>query len=252
MDLGLSGRTAIVSGASSGMGLAIARQLSQEGADVALFARREDLLEAAVEELGRERALAVAGDSTQPEDLERLVAAARERFGRVDIVVNNTGGPRGGAFADLSDADWLAGFDLSVLSAIRLTRLALPDLRSGGQGRVVNVTSYSVLKTAPGLFLSSAVRRAVVGWTMALAQEEGVHGITVNSIAPGYIDTDRLRYFYGLRDDPEAARAADLERIPMRRFGAPEEVAGLVAFLCSRQAGYITGETTLIDGGLLT
>lgn len=252
MDLGLTGCTAIVSGASSGMGLAIARELVAEGARVALFARRADRLEEAVAALGADRAVAVAGDSNDPAAQERLVATARERFGAVDIVVNNTGGPRGGTFGELDDADWRAGFELAVLSAVRLTRLALPDLRASGRGRVVNITGFTVLKTEPRLHLSSALRRSVIGWAMALAREEAAHGITVNSIAPGYIDTDRLRYLYGLGDDPDAARRRDIERIPAGRMGRPEEIAATAAFLCSVQAGYMTGETLLVDGGLLT
>jgi 3-oxoacyl-[acyl-carrier protein] reductase len=137
------------------------------------------------------------------------------------------------------------------MSAVRLTRLALPALRAGGRGRVVNITGYTVLKTEPRLVLSSSVRRSVIGWAGALAIEEAANGVTVNSIAPGYIDTDRLRYLYGLADDPEAARGRDLARIPAGRFGTPEEIAALVAFLSSVQAGYITGEVVLVDGGLL-
>jgi 3-oxoacyl-[acyl-carrier protein] reductase len=251
MDLGLAGRTAVVSGASSGMGLAIARALADEGANVMLFARREELLAQAVAELGVDRAASVAGDSTDPEAAERLVAATRERFGGIDVLVNNTGGPRGGTFGELSDEDWTAAFELAVMSAIRLTRLALPDLRASGRGRIVNISGYPVLKTEARLLLSSAVRRSVIGWAMALAREEAANRITINSIAPGYIDTGRLRYLYGLASDPEAARAREVERIPAGRFGRPEEIAATVAFLCSEQAAYMTGETLLIDGGLL-
>lgn len=254
MDLGLDGCGAIVGGASSGMGRAIARQLVAEGASVLLFARRSDVLEEAVSELsalpGAGRAVALAGDSTREADLARAVDEAQNAFGRIDIVINNTGGPAAGDFGDLGDDEWLAGFELTLLSAIRLTRLALPMLRSSGRGRVVNITSMAVKEINDGLLLSNALRPGVTGWAKHLSREEGPNGVTVNSIAPGYIDTDRIRYLYSTEPDPDAARARDAEAIPLRRFGSPEEIAAAAAFLCSSEAAYITGVTLLVDGGL--
>ncbi|HEY1567629.1 MAG TPA: SDR family oxidoreductase [Solirubrobacteraceae bacterium] len=254
MDLGLRGCAAIVGGASSGMGRAIARRLAEEGCDVTLFARRAELLGEAVADISTltdgGRAHAVAGDSTAPGDLTRTVEETMREFGRIDIVVNNTGGPSAGDFGDFDDEGWQGGFELTVLSALRLTRLALPALRQSGRGRVVNLTSMAVKEINDGLLLSNALRPAVTGWAKHLSREEGPHGITVNSIAPGYIDTDRLRYLYSTGADPDSDRRRDEETIPLRRFGAPEEIASAAAFLCSTEAAYITGVTLLVDGGL--
>jgi 3-oxoacyl-[acyl-carrier protein] reductase len=236
------------------MGRAIARRLAAEGASVLLFARRADALEEAVAEIsassGSGRAVAVAGDSALEADLARAVEQAHQTFGRIDIVVNNTGGPAAGDFGDLDDEAWQAGFELTLLSALRLTRLALPMLRRSGRGRVVNITSMAVKEVNDGLLLSNALRPGVTGWAKHLSREEGPNAITVNSIAPGYIDTERLRYLYSTEPDPEAARARDAETIPLRRFGSPEEIAAAAAFLCSAEAAYISGVTLLVDGGL--
>ena len=254
MDLGLRGCVAIVGGASSGMGRAIARRLAEEGCDVTVLARRREVLDEAVAEISGftdgGRAHAVAGDSTAPADLTRTVEETMREFGRIDIVVNNTGGPPAGDFGDFADEDWGRAVELTLLSAIRLTRLALPALRQSGRGRVVNLTSMAVKEINDGLLLSNALRPAVTGWAKHLSREEGPHGITVNSIAPGYIDTDRLRYLYSTGSDPDADRRRDEETIPLRRFGAPEEIASATAFLCSTEAAYITGVTLLVDGGL--
>lgn len=254
MDLGLEGCTAIVGGASSGMGRAIARRLAAEGANVALFARRSDVLDEAVAEItasgGPGNAVAIAGDSTAEPDLSRAVETARSAFGQIDIVINNTGGPPAGDFSDLAEEAWQAAFDLTLLSALRLTRLALPDLRRSGRGRVVNITSMAVKEINDGLLLSNALRPAVTGWAKHLSHEEGPHGVTVNSVAPGYIATERLRSLYSAEADPEAAQERDAQTIPLRRFGAPEEIAAAAAFLCSTEAAYISGVTLLVDGGL--
>jgi 3-oxoacyl-[acyl-carrier protein] reductase len=254
MDLGLQGCSAIVGGASSGMGLAIARALAAEGSDVTLFARREENLAAEAKRIEADfpgaGALPVAGDSTDRDALDGVVSAAVERFGRLDIVVNNTGGPPAGDFGDFGDDDWQNAYELTFLSAIRLTRAALPALRDSGRGRVVNLTSSTVKELADGLLLSNATRPSVTGWAKHLSREEGPNGITVNCVAPGYIDTDRLKYLYSLGDDPEAARRDDAAAIPAGRFGRPEEIGATVAFLCSRHADYISGVTVLVDGGL--
>ncbi|HEX7297595.1 MAG TPA: SDR family oxidoreductase [Solirubrobacteraceae bacterium] len=254
MDLGLDGCAAIVGGASSGMGKATAAALALEGCSVALFARRADALDAAVAEInaacGAERAHAVPGDATVPEDLDRAVDAAVERFGRLDAVVNNTGGPPAAGFDDLADADWQAAFELTVQSALRLTRRALPALRASGRGRIVTLTSSAVKEQSEGLLLTNALRPAVTGWSKDLSRVEARNGITVNCVAPGYCDTDRLKYLYSMEEDPEAARRRDADAIPVGRFATPEEMAAAVTFLCSTQAAYINGVTLLIDGGL--
>lgn len=236
------------------MGLAVARALAAEGCHVALFARRAEKLEEESQRIPADhpdvRALPIAGDSTDPAALEGAVDRTLEEFGRLDVVVNNTGGPPAGGFADFDDEAWQSAFELTLLSALRLTRHALPALRESGRGRIVNITSSTVKEVADGLLLANAIRPAVIGWAKTLSRDEGPNGVTVNSVAPGYIDTDRLRDLYSLTDDPAEARRADAAAIPLRRFGDPAEVGALVAYLCSTQAAYITGTTILIDGGL--
>lgn len=243
MDLGLAGRTAIVCGASSGMGAAIAAALREEGANVVLFARRRELLERVAERLG---ALAVPGDLTSASDLERLVEATVESFGGIDILVNNGGGPPPGPAAATTADALLAAVDLLLLSAVRLTSLCLPYLERSGHGRIVNIESSSVREPIDGLALSNAVRPGVVGWMKTLAREAGPMGITVNTIAPGRIDTERLAQVYA----DEQARQASAAQIPLRRFGSPREVADVVCFLCSDRAAYVTGAVIPVDGGL--
>jgi 3-oxoacyl-[acyl-carrier protein] reductase len=171
--------------------------------------------------------------------------------GRLDIVVNNAGGPPPGTFESTAPEAWADAFELSLNSAVRLTRLALPHLRAGGRGRVVNITSWSVREPIPNLMLSNAIRPAVVGWAKTLAHELGPDGITVNTIAPGKIDTPRVRELWQHWPDPEEAQARDIAAIPVRRIGTPEEIGAAVAFLCSEQAGYISGVVLAVDGGAL-
>jgi 3-oxoacyl-[acyl-carrier protein] reductase len=242
MDLGLKGRTAIVCGASSGMGLAIARALAAEGANVSMFARRRDPLEREAEQLG---ALAVRGDLTSPPDLDRLVERTVTAFGGIDILVNNGGGPPRTKATELSHESLQDAVDLLLHSAVTLTNLCLPHLRASGHGRVVNIASSSVREPIDNLVLSNAVRPGVIGWARTLARELGPEGITVNSIAPGRIATAHVLDVY-----PEGPTDADLEGIPLRRLGQPEEVAEVVCFLASDRASYVTGTTIAVDGGL--
>jgi 3-oxoacyl-[acyl-carrier protein] reductase len=253
VDLGLTDTVAIVGGASSGMGRAIAHTLADEGCRVVIFARRADLLAEAADTIAAEtgtEALAVPADATDPAALEHVVDRAVERFGRLDVVVNNAGGPPAGSYEDFADDDWQRAYELTLASAIRLTRRALPALRRSGRGRIVNLTSSAVKETNDGLLLSNVFRPGVIGWAKTISRDEARHGITVNSIAPGYIGTERLVQLYSSEPDPDAAMRRDAETIPAGRFGTPEEIAAAVAFLCSTGAAYVNGTTMLIDGGL--
>jgi 3-oxoacyl-[acyl-carrier protein] reductase len=249
MDLGLKGTAAIVGGASAGMGLAIARALAAEGSSVTMCARGEDRLRESA--AGIAGAIAIAGDVRDQAILQRLVDETVSARGRLDIVVNNAGGPPPGTFESTPDEAWADAFELSLRSAVRLTRLALPHLRASGRGRIVNITSWSVREPIPNLMLSNAIRPGVVGWAKALAHEVGRDGITVNTVAPGKVATGRMRELWEARPDPAAAEAEDVASIPVGRMGQPEEIAAAVAFLCSEAAAYISGAVLPVDGGAL-
>jgi 3-oxoacyl-[acyl-carrier protein] reductase len=239
VDLGLKGRTVIVCGASSGIGLAAAEAFAAEGANVAMFARRRDVLEREADRLG---ALAVRGDVTNPRDLAKLVERTVHAFGGIDVLVNNSGGPPRGSALELNVQQLEAAVELLLVSVVRLTELCLPHLRASGRGRVINVTSSSVREPIANLALSNAVRPGVVGWAKTLAAEVGGDGITVNSVAPGRIDTERLREAFPSEEQ--------VQQIPLRRVGDPREMADVICFLASERASYVTGTVIPVDGGL--
>jgi len=243
MQLGLEGRTAIVCGGSSGMGLAVAEALAAEGANVAMFARRREVLEREADRIG---ALAVQGDLTIPQHLERLVQATIGAFGALDVLVLNGGGPEAAPAATLTAAAVDEAVALLLTSHVTLVGHCLPHLRASGRGRIVAIGSSSVREPIDRLALSNAVRPGVIGWLKTLARELGPDGITVNSIAPGRIDTDRLRDVYG--DDGPSPSA--LAQIPLGRLGVPSEGGAVAAFLASDRAAYLTGAVIPVDGGL--
>jgi 3-oxoacyl-[acyl-carrier protein] reductase len=243
VNLGLEGRTAIVCGSSSGMGLAVAETLVAEGANVTMFARRRDLLEREAERLG---ALAVRGDLTNPSHLQALVERTLEAFGGIDVLVLNGGGPPRSSAVDVTAESLDGAVDLLFTSSVRLVALCLPHLRAGGHGRIVAITSSSVREPIDHLALSNAVRPGLVGWLKTLAREVGPDGITVNAIAPGRIATQRLQEVYGERGPSDE----DLAGIALRRIGEPREAGDVVAFLASDRAAYVTGAVVPVDGGL--
>jgi 3-oxoacyl-[acyl-carrier protein] reductase len=224
------------------MGLAIAESLAEEGANVTLFARRRDALEREAERVG---ALPVRGDVRSPRDLEQLVERTLTAFGGLDILVNNSSGPPRGTALEADPEAVESAIELLLLSVVRLTHLCLPQLETSGHGRVINITSSSVREPIDGLALSNMIRPGVVGWAKTLAREVGPRGITVNSIAPGRIDTERIREVY-----PDGPSEADLATIPLRRLGTTREIGDVVCFLASDRASYLTGALIPVDGGL--
>jgi 3-oxoacyl-[acyl-carrier protein] reductase len=250
VDLGLKGRRALVTAASKGLGLACAQALADEGARVFITSRDPAAIEAAAKRVGA--AGWRAGDVAVPGEPEAAIHAAVDILGGLDIVVANAGGPPPGTFQSTPLDGWDKAYQLTLMSAVRTARAALPHLKQSGQGRIVFLTSITVRQPIPNLVLSNSLRAAVTGLSKTLAGELGPNGITVNCIAPGTILTDRIRELYGggganLEESVKSAAA----EVPMRRIGTPAEFGALCAFLCSEHAGYITGQTIGIDGGAL-
>ncbi|MFJ6698440.1 SDR family oxidoreductase [Streptomyces sp. NPDC091272] len=246
MDLGLKDRVYVVTGASRGLGLAAARELVADGAKVILTARDEKALTAAAGELGP-NAVPLAADNADPAAAARLVEEARARFGRFDGILISVGGPAAGGSADNTDEQWRDAFESVFLGAVRLARTAADSLADGGV--IGFVLSASVHEPIPGLTISNGLRPGLAGYAKSLAEEVGPRGIRVIGLLPSRIDTDRVRYLDSLADDPAAARTAQEGRIPLRRYGTPEEFGRTAAFLLSPAASYITGVMLPVDGG---
>lgn len=257
MDLGLRGRVALVTGSSRGLGRAVAEELAREGCALVICSRTAESIEAAAQEISGATGadvLAVAADLTNPPDIERLLRAARDRFGRIDVLVTNTGGPPAGPFESHSPEAWQQAVAQLLESVVNLVRGALPQMKQRQWGRIVNITSIAVKQPVDGLILSNAVRAAVTGFARTLANEVAPFGVTVNNVMPGYTRTERL---VQLAEHNAQASGTSVEdaymawerQIPMQRLGEPEELAALVAFLASQRASYITGTSIPVDGG---
>jgi 3-oxoacyl-[acyl-carrier protein] reductase len=242
VDLGLEGRTALVCGASSGLGLASAEALAAEGANVALFARRADELERHADRIG---GLAVVGDVTVPGDTARAVEATVDSFGGLDILVWNHGGPPPGPATSVTPEAVQQALDLILKPLVRLVQAALPHLERSSGGRVIGITSLAALEPTDHLALSNMLRPAVHGYLKTLANELGPRNITVNCVAPGRIATARLEQLY-----PGGPSAQQLEEIPLGRWGEPREFGDVVCFFASERARYVSGQTLVVDGGL--
>jgi 3-oxoacyl-[acyl-carrier protein] reductase len=250
MDLGLKGRRAVVAAASKGLGRACAEALIAEGAGVFINSRDATSIEATGKAI--KAAGWLAGDLSRDGEPERLMVTAAQKLGGIDIVVVNAGGPPPGTFQTTALESWDDAFHLTLMSAVQLVRSALPHLKASDQGRIVFITSISVRQPIANLVLSNSLRAAVTGLAKTLALELAPDRISVNCIAPGAILTDRIRNLAKARGgDVEENLKRQAESAPMKRIGDPAELGATCAFLCSRHAGYISGQTIGIDGAAL-
>ena len=248
MDLGIAGRTALVLGASKGIGRGSARALAAEGARVAVSSRSPQRLAELVTEIGADRARAFAADTGDLERMTALPAEVERELGPVEILVLNTGGPPGGTALEHGADVWEGAYRSLVLAPRALAGAVLPGMRERGWGRIVNVASSSVREPIPGLALSNSNRMAAVGLLNTLAREVAADGVTVNTIATGRFATERLAELHG--GSLEGAERAAAAEVPACRLGSPEEFGDLVAFVCSERAAYLTGTVIPLDGGL--
>lgn len=258
MDLQLDNRIALVAAASQGLGYATALQLSREGALVAICSRDEARINAAADSIHAEThhpVLGVPADVSRPEDIERLVQRVVDEFGGLDVLVTNAGGPPSAAFEEITDEMWQQAYDLTLMSAVRLIRAALPHLRLSTAPMVLTVTSVSVKQPIPDLILSNSIRMAVIGLTKTLALELGSEGIRFNSILPSWTETERVHDLMEARarlNDTtiEEEIAKQSASVPLGRMATPEEFANVATFLCSPAASYLNGAMLSVDGGL--
>lgn len=256
MNLRLEGKVAIVGGASQGIGYAIARTLAGEGATVAITARREPALKEAAERIRSEtgsKVLAIASDVRKAEDTKRVVDETVDAFGGLHILVNNDGAPPLGNATDFDDDAWNKAVERNLMSVVRTIRAAVPHMRDGDGGSIVNMAALSALQPMAGYGLSVATWAGVIGLAKTLSLELGGDGITVNTVCPGRIGTDRLVKVMGEEGRTREEVLSELAQdVPLGRLGTPEDVAALVAFLASGPGSYITGATIQVDGGLLS
>lgn len=257
MDFGLRNKTALVTASSKGIGRAIAEGLAAEGCNVAICSRTKNDLETLAEELRKKHDVDVSWsvcDLNKSVDIESTFNVSIKQFGRVDILVNNCGGPLSGFFRDFSDEQWTSAFEQIFLSAVRFSNLVIPGMAARQWGRIINITSVSVKQPIDNLILSNSFRTGLIGFAKSLSNEFAGFNITVNNVAPGYTLTNRLYDLAvsraktsGLSHEEVLADMA--KQVPMNRLARPEEISSLVTFLCSNQASYITGNTIHIDGG---
>ena len=257
MDLGLKNKVALVAAASRGLGRAVAEELAAEGASLVICARNAETINNTANEITKAtgaEVLALAADVSQADDVARLVRSGIERFGRIDILVTNSGGPPAGQFESFRQEHWEAATRLLLFSAVELARNVLPGMKERRWGRILNITSIAVKQPVENLILSNSLRAAVTGFARTLANEVAPLGITVNNIMPGYTRTERIEELSRMMAEKEGISPAEFvarweKEIPTRRLGEPHEFAALAAFLVSERASYITGTSIPVDGG---
>jgi len=257
MDFNLKDKTALICASSKGLGKAAALELAREGCKIAICSRNGDQLKKAALEIKNEVDCKIStfiADLNQKDSIANLVEHTSNDLGEIDILVNNAGGPPPGTFDSLDNQSWEDAFNLSLMSAISITRLVLPSMKKNGWGRIINIQSRSVKSPVPGLFLSNSIRLAAVGWAKALSDEVAEFGITVNTVCPGETRTQRLTEIFENQAKSSGKEAKEIEAlinqsIPAKRIGEPEELAALIAFLASERSGFTTGTVIQVDGG---
>ena len=259
MNLNLKNKNAIVCASSQGLGKAAALDLAEEGVNLAICSRDQDKINKVKEEIHQKinseiKVIALKVDLDSPDEIQAFYKQVENDLGSVDILVNNNGGPPPSTFEQLSDDDWQKAFNSTMMSCLRLSKLVIPNMKKNAWGRIINISSVSVKTPVNGLFLSNSLRMGVLGWAKALSDELAPHGITVNTVCPGYTRTERVEAILETQSNSSGLKKEEIEKsiaenIPMKRVGEAEDLAGLITFLASEKANYMTGLAIQVDGG---
>ena len=259
MNLNLKNKNAIVCASSQGLGKAAALDLAEEGVNLAICSRDQDKINKVKEEIHQKinseiKVIALKVDLDSPDEIQAFYKQVENDLGSVDILVNNNGGPPPSTFEQLSDDDWQKAFNSTMMSCLRLSKLVVPNMKKNAWGRIINISSVSVKTPVNGLFLSNSLRMGVLGWAKALSDELAPHGVTVNTVCPGYTRTERVEAILETQSNSSGLKKEEIEKsiaenIPMKRVGEAEDLAGLITFLASEKANYMTGLAIQVDGG---
>ena len=259
MKLNLKNKNAIVCASSQGLGKAAALDLAEEGVNLAICSRDQDKINKVKEEIHQKtkseiKVIALKVDLDSPDEIQAFYKQIENDLGSVDILVNNNGGPPPSTFEQLSDDDWQKAFNSTMMSCLRLSKLVIPNMKKNAWGRIINISSVSVKTPVNGLFLSNSLRMGVLGWAKALSDELAPHGVTVNTVCPGYTRTERVEAILETQSNSSGLKKEEIEKsiaenIPMKRVGEAEDLAGLITFLASEKADYMTGLAIQVDGG---
>jgi len=257
MDLSIKGKNAIVCASSQGLGKSAAVDLAKEGVNLAICSRNKDkinLVKQEIEQIADVKVVAIEADLSSEKDINALFQEAKKELKAIDILINNNGGPPPSTFEELTDEDWQRTFNSTMMSAIRLSKLVLPDMKKNKWGRIINISSVSVKTPVNGLFLSNSIRMGVLGWAKALSDEVAPHGITVNSVCPGTTKTERIEQILNAQSESSGKDKSEIEKamansIPMLRIGEAADLSALITFLASEKANYMTGLAVQVDGG---